>query len=41
MSITSRKEADVTLKKLRERVEELEREKNESKTEFLNDKRSL
>ena len=41
MNITSRKEADGTLKKLRERAEELEKEKSEQKIEFLNEKRSL
>jgi hypothetical protein len=41
MNITRRKEADGTLKKLRERAEELEKEKSEQKIEFLNEKRSL
>ena len=34
MSITSRKESDVTVKKIKDRVEELEREKLETKTEY-------
>jgi hypothetical protein len=41
MNITSRKEADVTLKRLRERVEELEKDKSEIKSEYATDKRTL
>ena len=41
MSITSRKESDVTVKKIKDRVEELEREKLETKTEYKADKMKL
>lgn len=34
MTITSRKEGDINLKKLKERVEELEKEKINSKSEY-------
>jgi hypothetical protein len=38
MSITSRKESDVTVRKIKDRVEELEREKQEQKTEYQQEK---
>lgn len=41
LTITSKKEVDVNLKKLKERVEELEREKSNMKSEFQTDKRAL
>lgn len=41
MSITSRKESDTTLKKLKDRVEELEREKQNNKHEYQQDKIKL
>lgn len=41
MSITSRKESDVTVKKIKDRVEELEREKIETKAEYQQDKVKL
>lgn len=34
LSITSKKESDVTLRKLKERIEELEKAKTETKSEF-------
>lgn len=41
MSITSKKEVDVTVRKIKDRVEELEREKLETKSEFQADKMKL
>jgi len=39
--MSSKKESDITLRKLKERVEELERDKTEKKLEWANDKRIL
>lgn len=41
LTISSKKESDVTVKKLRERVEELEREKAQIKSDSVNDKKLL
>lgn len=41
LSITSRKESDVTLKKLQEKVEDLERARVEAKQEFMAEKGKL
>jgi hypothetical protein len=41
LTISSKKESDVVLKKLRERVEELEREKAQIKSDSINDKKLL
>lgn len=41
MSITSRKESDVTVRKIKDRIEELEREKIESKAEYQTEKMKL
>jgi hypothetical protein len=41
MTISSKKESDVTLKRYKERVEEVEKEKFEMKNEFASDKRVI
>lgn len=41
LTITSRKESDINVKKLRERLEEIEKEKQELKQELINEKRLL
>ena len=41
MTISSRKESDLTLRKAKERVEELEKEKAERKQEYNTEKRLL
>lgn len=41
MTISSRKESDVTLKKTREKLEELEKERIEKKNEYTQEKRNL
>lgn len=41
LTISSKKENDVTLKKLKEKVDELEKEKSEMKTEYQSEKRLL
>lgn len=41
LTMSSKKESDITLRKLKERVEELERDKTEKKLEWANDKRIL
>ncbi len=41
LTITSRKESDINFKKLKERVEELEREKLMMKSDFAADKKGL
>lgn len=41
LTISSKKETDVTVRKLKERVEELEKEKTLTKIDFNNDKKFL
>lgn len=41
LTITSRKETDLNLKRLRERLNEVEKEKSEIKQEYQNEKRAL
>ena len=41
LTISSKKESDVTLKKLRERVEDLEKEKSQIKQDAMNEKKIL
>ena len=41
LTMSTKKESDITLRKLKERVDELEKDKVEKKLEFANEKRIL